>query len=137
MTLLATSTPDHHNAVRILFYGQSITEQDWSRQVADDLRRRFPNADLQIENRAIGGFADQLLRRPAEHDLYPFYPDLLIFHVYGGNQEYEEIIRNVRTRTAAEVLMQLDHVDSLAAGHARRRPRTKWPKTAGRAGTGR
>jgi len=109
MTLLATSTPHHRNTVRILFYGQSITEQDWSRQVADDLRRRFPNADLQIENRAIGGFADQILRRPAEHDLYPFYPDLLIFHVYGGNQEYEEIIRNVRTRTAAEVLMQLDH----------------------------
>jgi len=109
MTLLAASTPRRRNTVRILFYGQSITEQDWSRQVADDLRRRFPNADLQIENRAIGGFADQLLRRPAEHDLYPFYPDLLIFHVYGGNQEYEEIIKNVRTRTAAEVLMQLDH----------------------------
>ena len=109
MTLLATSTPTHHNTVRILFYGQSITEQNWSRQVADDLRRRFPNADLRIENRAIGGFADQLLRRPAEHDLYPFYPDLLIFHVYGGNQEYEEIIKNVRTRTASEVLMQLDH----------------------------
>ena len=110
MTLLATSTSKHRNTVRILFYGQSITEQDWSRQVADDLRRRFPHADLQIENRAIGGFASQLLRRPAEHDLYPFYPDLLIFHVYGGNQEYEEIIRNVRTRTAAEVLMQRDHV---------------------------
>lgn len=109
MTLLATSTPTHHNTVRILFYGQSITEQDWSRQVADDLRRRFPNADLQIENRAIGGFASQILGRPAEHDLYPFYPDLLIFHVYGGNNEYAEIIQNVRTRTASEVLMQLDH----------------------------
>lgn len=109
MMLLATSTPKHHNTVKILFYGQSITEQDWSRQVADYLRRTYPNADLQIENRAIGGFADQILRRPAEHDLYPFYPDLLIFHVYGGNQEYEEIIKNVRTRTSAEVLMQLDH----------------------------
>ena len=114
MTLLATSVPKHHNKVRILFYGQSITEQDWSKQVADDLRKRFPNADLEIENRAIGGFASQLLIRPAEHDLYPFYPDLLIFHVYGGNKEYEEIIRNTRSRTTAEVLMQRDHV-------------TKWP----------
>ncbi len=114
MKLLATSTPKQRNKVRILFYGQSITEQDWSKQVADDLRRRFPHADLEIENRAIGGFASQLLIRPAEHDLYPFYPDLLIFHVYGGNKEYEEIIKNVRSRTTAEVLMQKDHV-------------TKWP----------
>jgi hypothetical protein len=113
MTLLATSTPEHRNKVRILFYGQSITEQEWSKQVADDLRQRFPNADLQIENRAIGGFAAQLLIRPAEHDLYPFYPDLLIFHVYGSNKEYEQIIRNVRSRTTAEVLMQKDHLTRL------------------------
>lgn len=110
MTLLATSTPTRHNHVRILFYGQSITEQDWSKRVADDLRRRFPHADLKIENRAIGGFASQLLIRPAEHDLYPFYPDLLVFHVYGANDKYEEIIRNIRARTTAEVLMQKDHV---------------------------
>ena len=114
MTLLRTSAPKHRNKVRILFYGQSITEQDWSKQVADDLRKRFPNADLKIENRAIGGFASQLLIRPAEHDLYPYYPDLLIFHVYGANREYEEIIRNTRSRTTAEVLMLRDHV-------------TKWP----------
>jgi hypothetical protein len=110
MTLLAASTPEHRNKVRILFYGQSITEQDWWKRVADDLRKRFPNADLEIENRAIGGFASQWLIRPAEHDLYPFYPDLLIFHVYGAHNAYDDIIRNVRSRTTAEVLMQKDHV---------------------------
>ncbi len=110
MTLLATSTPRHRNHVRVLFYGQSITEQDWSKQVADDLRRRFPHAELEIENRAIGGFASQMLIRPAEHDLYPFYPDLVIFHVFGANQQYEQTIRSVRSRTTAEVLMQTDRV---------------------------
>ncbi|MBC8142349.1 MAG: SGNH/GDSL hydrolase family protein [Armatimonadetes bacterium] len=110
MRLLATSTPQKRNHVRILFYGQSITEQDWTKQVAADLRRRFPYADLEIENRAIGGFASQLLIRPAEHDVYPFYPDLVIFHVYGSDKEYEEIIRRIRSRTTAEVLMQRDHV---------------------------
>lgn len=110
MTLLATSTPRHRNHVRVLFYGQSITEQEWSKQVAGDLRRRFPNADLEIENRAIGGFASQLLIRPAEHDLYPFYPDLLIFHVFGANQQYEQIIQSVRSRTTAEVLIQTDRI---------------------------
>ena len=110
MRLLATSTPQSRNPVRILFYGQSITEQSWSKQVADEIRRRFPHADLTIENRAIGGFASQLLRLPAEHDCYPLYPDLVIFHVYGGDKEYEEIIKNIRSRTTAEVLMQKDHV---------------------------
>jgi lysophospholipase L1-like esterase len=109
MRLLATSTPVHRNRVRILFYGQSITEQDWSKQVADDLRSRFPNADLDIRNLAIGGFAAQWLIRPAEHDVYPFYPDLVIFHVYGANDSYEQIIKNIRSRTTSEVLMQKDH----------------------------
>jgi hypothetical protein len=114
MALLATSTPQQRNRVRVLFYGQSITEQDWWKQVAEDLRRRFPNADLQIENRAVGGFASQLLSRVAEHDIPAFYPDLVIFHVYGAHDKYEEILRLIRTRTTAEILMQRDHV-------------TKWP----------
>ncbi|MCY3017961.1 MAG: SGNH/GDSL hydrolase family protein [Planctomycetota bacterium] len=109
MTLLATSTPQQRNKVRILFYGQSITEQTWAKTVADDLRKRFPNADLEIENRAIGGHASQLLVRVAEHDVYPFYPDLLIFHVYGGNKEYEDIIAATRRRMTTEILMQKDH----------------------------
>jgi hypothetical protein len=109
MTLLATSTPQKRNRVRILFYGQSITEQEWWKAVADDLRKRFPNADLEIENRALGGFASQILCRIAEHDLYPFHPDLLIFYVYGDHTKYEQIIRETRSRTAAEILLQNDH----------------------------
>lgn len=110
MTLLATSSPQKRNTVRVLFYGQSITEQSWAKTVADDLRRRFPNANLVIENRAIGGFAAQLLVKTAETGLYPFYPDLVIFHVYGSHIEYENIIRRIRERTTAEILMQTDHM---------------------------
>jgi hypothetical protein len=110
MTLLATSTPQKRNTVKVLFYGQSITEQAWTKTVAADLRQRFPHADLVIENRAIGGFAAQLLVKTAETDLYPFYPDLVIFHVYGSHIEYENIIRRIRERTTAEVLMQTDHM---------------------------
>jgi hypothetical protein len=123
MTLLATSTPQKRNKVRILFYGQSITEQNWWKLVAEDLRRRFPNADLVIENKAVGGFASQILVRLAEHDIPAFYPDLVIFHVYGANNTYEEILRLIRTRTTAEVLIQKDHVaaqwpaDNPAQGH--------------------
>ena len=110
MRLLAESTPEHRHTVRVLFYGQSITEQGWWKIVADDLRARFPNANLVIENRALGGFASQMLVRTAETDLYPFQPDLLIFHVYGAHDKYEDIIRRTRERTCAEILMQTDHI---------------------------
>lgn len=112
MRLLATSTPEQPNTVRVLFYGQSITEQGWWRLVEADLRRRFPHAHLVVENRALGGFAAQLLVKTAETDLYPFNPDLVIFHVYGSHERYEDIIRRIRERTTAEILMQTDHVTS-------------------------
>jgi hypothetical protein len=116
MKLLATSNRQKNNQVKILFYGQSITKQAWWLDVAEDLRKRFPYADLQIENRAIGGFASPLLMKTAEHDIYPYYPDLIIFHVYGGEPEYEAIIANIRTRTTAEIAIQSDHINWLPTG---------------------
>jgi len=96
--------------IRILFYGQSITAQRWRDHVVADLKKRFPEANLEIQNRAIGGFQSPALRRTAEHDLYPFYPDLLIFHVYGDLENYEAIIRKVRETTTAEIVLWTDHV---------------------------
>lgn len=112
MQLLAGSTPEKHNAVRILFYGQSITEQDWTKDVTRYLKESYPNADLTIENRAIGGHSSPLLVKTAEADLYPFQPDLLIFHVYGAHDKYEDLIRAVREKTCAEVLIQTDHLSA-------------------------
>lgn len=112
--LMASSTPTRRNTVRVLFYGQSITQQDWWKYVAEGLRRRYPHANLVVENRAIGGFPAEFLVKTAETDLYPFEPDLLIFHAYGSHFEYENIIRRVRERTVADVLMQTDHLDAAA-----------------------
>ena len=122
MGLLAASTPTERHQVRILFYGQSITQQDWWQDVVQDLKKRFPYADLIVENRAIGGFAAPILIRPSEHDLYPFYPDLLIFHVYGGDEDYEAIIANVRRRTASEILLHSDHINWLPTGNSSDNP---------------
>lgn len=110
LRLMATSTPTQRNTVRVLFYGQSITEQAWWKTVANHLRTTFPNADLVIENRAIGGHSSQLLVKTAEADLYDFQPDLVIFHVYGSHTDYEAIIRCIRERTVADVLMATDHI---------------------------
>lgn len=113
MHLLASSSPEKRNTVRILFYGQSIVaNKKWTDAVVADLQKRFPHANIIYENRAIGGFSSQYLVQSAEADLYPFYPDLLIFHVYGGHQEYQEIIHNARSRTTAEIAIVTDHLGS-------------------------
>jgi len=111
MTLLATSTPQKRNRVRILFYGQSVTRNPWWKDVADFLRKTYPHAELEIANLAIGGYSAPVLIRTAEFDLYPFYPDLLIFHVYGGVEggEQEKIIEKVRRTTTSEVLLWTSH----------------------------
>jgi hypothetical protein len=77
LALLATSTPADRKTVRVLFYGQSITQQAWWKEVEHYLRATYTNANLIVENRAIGGHASQLLVKTAEADLYPFQPDEL------------------------------------------------------------
>jgi hypothetical protein len=96
--------------VRILIYGQSISKQNWWRIVADDLCKRYPKADLKIENRAIGGYSTQYLSRTMEADILPFHPDLIVFHDYGSQDLYEKIIRWICSHTTAEILLQSDHV---------------------------
>jgi len=108
--LLESSTASSPHRVRILFYGQSITQSSWSRKVETDLRARFPLADLQIENRSLGGFDSQFLSKAAESDLYTSDADLVIFHVYGAHNRYQDIVRRLRERTTAEVMLQTDHV---------------------------
>jgi len=92
MTLMATSTPQKRNTVRILFYGQSIVGQHWHTMVAEDLKKCLPHIDFVIENKAIGGFSSQLLVRTMYYDVLPFYPDLLVFHVYGTHDKFENTI---------------------------------------------
>ena len=65
-----------------------------------------------FHNAAIGGFISPALIRTAEHDLYPWYPDILVFHVYGPVDKYEEIIRNVRARTTAEIVLWTSHLSA-------------------------
>src|SRR5580658_2948865 len=108
MTLLATSTPERRNAVRILFYGQSLSKQEWTRTIADQLRARFPYADITFANRAIGGYASNLLKRTLPHDVFAFYPDLIVFHDFGGEPDYEYIIGEIRRHTTAEILIRMN-----------------------------
>lgn len=110
MKAMAESTAAKPAHVRILFYGQSIVGQFWSNQLMAELKRRYPTVKFEAVNRAIGGYQAERLYRTAESDLYPFYPDLLFFHVYGDMKKYEEIVRKVRATTTAEIVLWSSHL---------------------------
>ena len=110
MKLLATSTPERRNPVKIMVYGQSIAKQEWWEDLVLYLRARFPYADLTMVNRSVGGFSAERLIKSVEYDLYPFFPDLMIFHVFGNEANYEAIIARLRSTTTCEVMLQTDHV---------------------------
>jgi hypothetical protein len=77
--------------------------------VAADLRKRYPNADIVAVNRSIGGFGASILRRTLDSNVFPFYPDLIVFHDYGAEADYEWIVKEFKSRTTAEIALQTDH----------------------------
>lgn len=109
MNLLHSSTPEKRNTVKILVYGQSISAQDWWLPVKQSIEARYPNAKLIMENKAIGGFASQMLCKTVEMDVSTFYPDLVLLHIYGSNQMYDSVLYTIRSRTSAEIAIQTDH----------------------------
>ena len=118
MTLLETSDESRHNPVRILCYGQSIVAQGYvSRAIEKMAKERYPNARVEVRNCAIGGYTAPTLVRVALQDVAPFYPDLVVFHVYEGHEsgELERIVSDIRRNTTAEILMWTHHIDSFGS----------------------
>jgi hypothetical protein len=112
MKTLEASTEKNPAHVRVMFYGQSIVSQPWTNLVVDDLKKRYPTVDFEFHKAAIGGYTSPLLIRTADHDLYPWYPDLLFFHVYGPVDKYTEIVKRTRERTSAEIVLWTSHLSS-------------------------
>ena len=108
--ILTSSTRQKPGVLRVLFYGQSISSPAWTDLTADHLRKQFPNTAIVSKNLAIGGNSATYLERATERDVEDFYPDLIVFHVFGDHRAYERIIRLFRSRTAAEVIVQTDPV---------------------------
>ena len=113
LEIIRTSTPADRKVLKVLFYGQSITRSGWDKAVIDHWHHQYPNTVFVVQNRALGGFASQMLVRTTEPDIAAFYPDLIVFHVYGDHRAYEQIIRLFRSQTAADIIVQTDHGESL------------------------
>jgi hypothetical protein len=106
---LATS----REPVRILVYGQSISQQTWWRKTKAWLTATYPSGNLLMEMHARGGCASQCLigheawfqdgrqfnRLP--QDVFAFKPDLVIFHVLGDHVDYGYILKALQIGCAA------------------------------------
>ncbi|MEE4186990.1 MAG: hypothetical protein V2I76_00900 [Roseobacter sp.] len=95
---------------RVLFYGQSITGSGWPAIAMAELQERYPDVAFQWENRAIGGFNARRLIRTVEADLIDLSPDLIVFHVYGRHRVYEQIVKTMMRNSAADIILQTDHI---------------------------
>ena len=114
-TLLATSCKDYSHSVKVLIYGPSIVGSSvFTEELETQIKSKFPYADITVENKAIGGFGLDRLVRTAWHDVYPAYPDLIVFHAYIGanHSEIERILSNIRRQTTAEIILMNHHLDA-------------------------
>jgi hypothetical protein len=118
MKLLESATPEHRTPIYILCYGQSIIANSHiDAALSKYFAEKYPNADIKIKNTAIGGYQAPILRKTAWQDLYPENPDLVIFHVYGGEGgELEEIFKGMKDNMTADVLTWTHHVDNFGIG---------------------
>lgn len=95
--------------LRVLFYGQSITLQGWWISLSNWMITTYPGVEFEIENRAISGFEAEQLAATAETDVVPFAPDLIFLHCYGQEAGMDKLLRLLRERTVADVVVQQDH----------------------------
>ncbi len=108
--LLTSANEAQPQSIRILVYGQSISEQVWWKDVRDYVEKCFPFANITFINKAIGGFSTERLKLMAENDVVSFYPELVLFHDYGNEADYETIIQTIRRKTTAEIAVHTDHM---------------------------
>jgi hypothetical protein len=101
-----------HRPVKIVFYGQSITAQEWTNMLVGRLRERYPRTEIIAENHSLGGWGVYLLVRAMRHDILRVKPDLVCFFAYAGSaDEWERSIQTIRKETCADIMIRNAHLD--------------------------
>lgn len=118
MHLLETSTAENPNTVKFVLYGQSIIQNgnDWTDWLHQYLQQKYPTANIEWHNIAIGGFSSDLLKLMVERDMKELYPDLVIFCDYGPYDGFVQVVRYLRTKTTSEFMFMTDHYTGNSGG---------------------
>jgi len=118
MYLLATSTAEKPNKIKIAFTGQSITDPNntWTGDLTEWLRQKYPTTEIAYKNFAIGGFSTQYLHKRMPNDMASFYPDLVVCYDLGDHYLYDRMIKWVCENTTAEIMIQTEHYTNRDGG---------------------
>ncbi len=108
--LLGSGSPTGKTPVRILVYGGEIIRMPWSERLVQEIQKLHPYCTVISTNLAIPNHYGSELRKLANADIYPFYPDLVLIHSYGEDPNYRLLMREIRERTTADVLVLTDHL---------------------------
>lgn len=108
LSLLSRSRLDRSNTIRIAFYGQSFVQSTWWTNLINEVRRSYPHASIVAENRAFDRHPTPQLIRLAESQLYPFRPDLVVLMASGDHHETRRLVRSIRERTSADVILMTE-----------------------------
>jgi hypothetical protein len=66
-------------------------------------------------------YGQSITKQEWSQDVYDFCPDLIIFHDFGGQDNYTKIIEDTRCNTTADILMHSSHPLVPDRGRYRRR----------------
>lgn len=108
VSLLRQSQENRRHTVRILSYGSITRDNSWFELLKGFLRTEYPSAQLVCEERSIPFHYSHHARKTAESDVYPFLPDLVILAGAASFYDLTNLVRSIRERTAAEVLVPTD-----------------------------
>ena len=126
MSLLETGGITHR-PVRILFYGQSITQQEWPTLLVRHLRELYPETKIEAINLAIAGYSIDIIYRTLKHDILRARPDLVCFHAYSGSHhQWEQIIQNIRRETCADIILKTSHLTAVMQSEPEDVQQTQW-----------
>jgi len=113
MHLLASGTPEKRAKLKIMFYGQSIIDENnpWPKFLVQHLNAQYPFTDIEpVYHLAVGGFSTQIMHSLAPMDAKCEYPDLVIVLITGSHYDYETMVKAFRENTTAEVMILTNHI---------------------------
>lgn len=91
-----------HNGERVLFYGDSITEQRYYPVAIETyVRTRFPNLQVKFVDSAVGGarvtgnWATSSEQQSLDRDVFPFKPDVITIMLGMNDAEYRPFNESV------------------------------------------
>jgi len=113
MWLLNSGTPEKRSKLKIVYYGQSIIDDNnpWPKEMTAHLREKYPNTDIEpVYTLAVGGYSTQLLAPLTPMDMKLEYPDLVITMVSGSHHDYDALVKYTKENTTADVMILTGHV---------------------------